>query len=132
MNKKNIRLYQKLVILLICLIIIMRIFTLVLSKYESTTSSNANVDIAFYLLNEDFQTMTLNLASIFPQDEEYVYTFSIGNQDGEKVAEVNLEYELSMRTTTNLPITYELYMNEDYTDSNATNIIKTNDSLNLP
>ena len=36
------------------------------------------------------------------------------------------EYNLSIRTTTNLPITYELYMNEKHTDSGAKNIIKSN------
>lgn len=128
MNKKaKRRLYVKLVILLLCVIIVIRLFTLVLSKYESETNSNANVDIAFYLLNEDYKTMQLNLASIFPQNDAYVYTFSIGNTDKEKQAEVDLEYDLSIRTTTNLPLTFELYMNQDYTDSNAVNIIKTNE-----
>lgn len=125
-NKKLRRLYVKLVILVLCLLIIARIFVLVLSKYESISNSYANVDIAFYLLKEDFQTMTLNLASILPQDNVYIYEFSIGNQEGEDIAEIDIEYELSLRTTTNLPLTYELYMNESYTDKGATNIIKEN------
>jgi len=125
-NKKLRRLYAKLVILVLCFLIIARIFVLVLSKYESISNSYANVDIAFYLLKEDFQTMTLNLASLLPQDNAYTFEFSIGNQAGEDVAEIDIEYELSVRTTTNLPLTYELYMNESYTDSGATNIIKEN------
>ena len=95
-NRKR-RLYVKLILLLICLIIIIRIFTLVLSKYESESNSSANVDIAFYLLKEDYKEMTLNLASLFPQDDEYVFTFSIGNEDGIKVAETDLEYDLTLR-----------------------------------
>ena len=125
-NKKLKRLYAKLVILVLCFLIIARIFVLVLSKYESISNSYANVDIAFYLLKEDFQSMTLNLASLLPQDNAYTFEFSIGNQAGEDVAEVDLEYELTLRTTTNLPLTYELYMNESYTDDGATNIIKEN------
>lgn len=125
-RKKKYILYQKLVILIICFVILLRIFTLILSRYESTSNSTANVDIAFYLLKEDYQKMTLNLDSLFPQDEEYVYTFSIGNQEGTKTAETNIEYDLSIRTTTNLPITYELYMNEKHTDNGAKNIIKSN------
>ncbi len=126
MNKKLKRLYAKFVILILCLLILIRIVVLVLSKYESIANSTANVDIAFYLLNEDYKTMTLNLASLFPQDDAYVYTFSIGNQDGEKTAEIDLVYNLTIRTTTNLPLTYELYKNQKYTDSGAVNIIKTN------
>ena len=127
MDKKKIRLYQKLVILLICFIIVLRIFTIILSRYESTANSDANVDIAFYLLKEDYQEMKLNLSSIFPQNEVYTYKFSIGNQDGDKVAEVNLEYELELIATTNLPLTYELYKNEEYTEQGATNIIQSNE-----
>lgn len=129
-NKKIRRLYAKLVILVLCFLIIARIFVLVLSKYESISDSYANVDIAFYLLKEDYKTMTLNLESILPQDNAYVYEFSIGNEEGEEVADVDIEYELTIRTTTNLPLTYELYMNEQYTKENATNIIKEN-NVNL-
>ena len=125
-SKKLKRLYMKLVLLVLCLLVIARIFVLVLSKYESISNSYANVGIAFYLLKEDYKTMTLNLDSILPQDNKYVYEFSIGNQDGEEMAEVDIEYELSLRTTTNLPLTYELYMNEQYTDDGATSIIKEN------
>lgn len=126
MNKKLKRLYAKTVILILCFFILIRIVTLVLSKYESEARSTANVDIAFYLLKEDYKTMTLNLASLFPQNDAYLFTFTIGNQDGEKTAEIDLVYDLTIRTTTNLPLTYELYKNEQYTDSGATNIIKNN------
>ena len=107
MSKKKKRLYAKLVILILCLIIVLRIFTLIWSKYESEGVSNANVDIAFYLLKEDFKDMTLNLAKIFPRNDAYIYTFSIGNQDENEVAEVDLTYNLTLRTTTNLPLSYE-------------------------
>lgn len=126
MDKKTKRLYAKLVILILCLIIVIRIFMLVLSKYESQANANANVDIAFYLLKEDYKTMTLNLASLFPQNNAYVYTFSIGNQDGTKTAEIDLKYDLTLRTTTNLPLIYDLYMNEEYNQEGAESIIKTN------
>ena len=125
-NKKVRMLYAKLIILILCCLIIARIFVLVLSKYESISTSYANVDIAFYLLKEDYQTMTLNLASIVPTDNEYVFDFSIGNQDSGEVAEIDLEYELTLRATTNLPLTYKLYMNEQYTDEGAKNIILEN------
>lgn len=126
MSKKLKILYAKLVILILCFFILLRIVTLVLSKYESEAKTTANVDIAFYLLKEDYKTMTLNLASLFPQDDAYVFTFTIGNQDGDKTAEIDLEYDLTIRTTTNLPLTYELYKNQDYKDTGAVDIIKTN------
>lgn len=127
MSKKKKRLYAKLVILILCLIIVFRIFTLIWSRYESEGTSNANVDIAFYLLKEDFKDMTLNLAKIFPRNDAYIYTFSIGNEDENEVAEVDLTYDLTLRTTTNLPLSYELYMNQNYGEDGATNIIETNE-----
>lgn len=126
MNKKTKKLYVKLIILILCFFIVIRIFVLVLSKYESESSSNANVDIAFYLLKEDYKTMTLNLDSVLPRDNAYVYNFSIGNIDNEKQAEVDLTYDLTIRTTTNLPITYELLIKQENSE-NWTSAIKAND-----
>ena len=125
-NKKIRILYAKMVILILSCLIIARIFILVLSKYESISNSYANVDIAFYLLKEDYKTMTIDLASIVPRDNEYIFEFSIGNQEGEQIAEVDLEYELTLRATTNLPLGYKLYLNEEYTAEGSTNIIKEN------
>lgn len=125
-NKKLRILYVKMVILILSCLIIARIFILVLSKYESISNSYANVDIAFYLLKEDYKTMTIDLASIVPRDNEYIFEFSIGNQEGEQIAEVDLEYELTLRATTNLPLGYKLYLNEEYTSEGSTNIIKEN------
>lgn len=126
MNKKLMRLYVKLVILILCFLIFIRIVTLVLSKYESEAKSTANVDIAFYLFKEDYKTMTLNLASIFPQKDAYIYDFSVGNVEGEKTAEVDLVYDLTIRTTTNLPLTFELYQKTEDGNINAiqSNIIE--------
>lgn len=121
-KKRTKILYAKLIVLTLCLFIVARIFNIVLSKYETEANSSADVDIAFYLFNEDFKTMELNLESLVPREEKYTYLFNIGNQDGEEVAEIDLEYNLTIRTTTNLPLTYELYMNGE-------NIIKTNEII---
>ena len=45
------------------------------------------------------------------------------NKKGEKTSEVDIEYVLSIVTTTNLPLRYELYENSNYQDSNAVNLI---------
>lgn len=123
MNKKLKRLYVKLVILILCFLVFVRIVVLVLSKYESQAKTTANVDIAFYLLNEDYKSMSLNLASIFPQENAYSYNFSVGNVKDDKTAEIDLVYDLTIRTTTNLPLTFELYK---IVGTGKINVIKTN------
>ena len=125
-NKKDKRVFIKALIIILGIIVATRLFVLILARYESMSNSVANVYVAFYVLKDDYKTMTTNLDSLLPQDDAYIYTFSIGNQDGTQTAEVDLEYELTIRTTTNLPLTYELYMNQQYTDSNAQNIITEN------
>ncbi len=112
-NKKDIKLYIKFVILLLCFIIVIQIFLLTLSRYESNSSSNANIDIAFYVLNEDYQSMTLNLGKIVPSPNLYTYNFSVSNEKDGKIAEVDIEYELKVRATTNLPLEIHLYKVED-------------------
>lgn len=125
-NRKKAKLIIKLLIAVLSLIILIRFISFTLSRYQSKARSNANVDVAFYVLNKNFQTMTLNLGGIFPNDTPYTYSFSIANTDGTNNAETDLQYDLKIRTTTNMPITYELYMNQKYTDSGANNIITDN------
>lgn len=126
-NKNNKRMFLKVLIIVLGIIVATRLFVLILAKYESISNSKANVDVAFYVLNDDYKTMTTNLDALEPRDDAYIYNFSIGNENGEQKAEVDLEYELSIRTTTNLPLTYQLYMNQDYKDKDAQNIITENE-----
>lgn len=50
-----------------------------------------------------------------------MYTFSISNNKNNQRTETTLEYELNIITTTNLPLLYKLYKNEDY--KTGTNIV---------
>lgn len=123
MHSKKTRLYIKLILIILCLIVVIQIFSLTISRFQSDSESDADIDIAFYLLKEDYQSMTLNLGRIVPRDEPYVYKFEITNEENGQIAETDLEYSLEIRTTTNLPLIYRLYKNEDYTEVNSTNII---------
>lgn len=129
MNNRTRILYAKLIIIVMCLAIILRIFMLILAKYESEASTDAEIDVAFYLFKEDYQTMTLNLGSILPQNNVYVFNFNIGNVNNTDTAEIDLTYDLTIRTTTNLPLNYSLYMNQNYTSSGATSIITNNTTV---
>lgn len=128
-NRKIAKKIIKILILLLSLLLLVKLISLTLSRYESSASGDPNIKVAFYVIKKDFSTMTLNLDSLFPSDEPYVYTFSVSNSNGEKMCETDMEYDLKIRATTNLPITYDLYMNEDYNDLESTSIIKTNEVL---
>ena len=81
-----------------------------------------------YILNADYQTMNIKLDSMIPRIPPYVHNFSISNYNDTARTDLNIEYTLSLRTTTNLPLIYELYLNEEHDDTGANNIIISNTS----
>ena len=65
----------------------------------------------------------VKLDELVPSDTPYVYNFKVANNDGKNRLETKLEYTLKIVTTTNLPLSYKLYMNENYNYNASTNII---------
>lgn len=122
-NVKKFKLMTFTFCLFLILIITIFLTPTTISKYTSQSTSSADVDVAFYLIKTSYQSTTVLLDEITPRNEPYVYTFTIANNNGVNRTETKLEYDLSIRTTTNLPLTYSLYMNQNYDDQNASNII---------
>jgi len=79
--------------------------------------------LLFMLFGENIQTMNINLFSMVPKAAPYVKIFTVSNNDGTHRAETAMQYNLKIVTTTNLPLKYELYLNQNYTDTGAVNII---------
>lgn len=113
----------KLIIILVILFVLAILLYFILqgtfSRFQSDADVVAKLDAAFYIVDEDYQTMTINLDSIVPRNDPYVYNFAISNNDGTNRTEVNLEYDLKIVTTTNLRLDYKLYKN----GNNTTDII---------
>lgn len=116
-NKRRSIIIVKLLISLLSLILIVILIGRTLSKYETSATAQANIQAAFYLLNDNYQSMNIKLGMLEPRAEEYSYTFSVSNNDNVKRTETSLEYDLKIITTTNLPLTYELYMVKDGDDT---------------
>lgn len=112
-RNKNKAIRAKMIIILLCFFMIFFIMRGTFSKYQSQTNAKGTLSTAMFIVEEGFQSMNLKLDSIVPRDEPYEYTFTIANNDGSNRAEVNLEYELKVVTTTNLPLDYELYLTND-------------------
>ena len=120
--KKSIKL-NRLTLILIIFIILLIIVPITYSKFQSHAKSNADVKTAFYIIDSNSENKQIILDKMIPQDEPYTYNFIVANNNGEKRCETNMEYTLTITTTTNLPLTYKLYLNEKYTDLNSKNII---------
>ena len=119
MKKKmnNKKLLSLLILLLSILILMIMLLPSVLSKYESKVDGNIKIDAALYVLEAGYQYQNVQLNKLEPSDSEYTYNFTISNTDGTNRLETKLKYNLTIRTTTNLPLTYELYYSDDLTTS---------------
>lgn len=122
-NKKRFKSIIFASLMLLILVVMIFLVPTTLSKYTTSTNSSADVEVAFYLLKTDYQTSSVLLDEIAPRNEPYIYNFTISNFNSTKRTETNLEYDLSIKTTTNLPLSYDLYLNSNYTDANADQII---------
>lgn len=108
LNKKKV---ISILILLIAIITLIFLIGRTFSRYESKANINENIDVAFWVVDDTFKTQTIVLEDIYPSDDEYTYEFSVLNNDGTKVAETALQYEIVITTTTNMPLTYRIEKN---------------------
>lgn len=118
-NKKT--LFKSLIIILLIIIIIVAAIQLrqTLARYETTTGTERDVDVAFWIVDNSFKSQRLFIKDIYPRNEVFEYQFTVSNYDpgalgtdlDDKIAETDLEYELVITTTTNLPLGYEILRN---------------------
>lgn len=112
-------------ILMILLLLILALFLLkeTYSKYVTDVNIDANITNAMYVFEDGKMSFNIDLNDIIPRTSPYVYTFSVANYNEGDRSDVDIEYTLGMITTTNMPLTYQLYRNENYDSPGATNII---------
>ena len=79
-----------------------------LARYETITTTEREVDVAFWMLDTDFASDRLLIGEVFPANTPYEYTFTVSNFEGTKRAETDLEYDIVLTATTNLPFEYEI------------------------
>lgn len=123
-KKRKLTNKAKILVVIVSMLIIIKIIDYTFSIFETNSNSSADLQMAYYILNEDYQSMNINLGTLLPREEPYIYTFSIANNNGTKRLETSMMYNLKIRTTTNLPLKFELYLNENYNESGSQNIIE--------
>ena len=115
----------KLLIGVLILLVLHKVLFNSYSLYESEANSTADIDVAFYLLNDEYETKTITLNDMLPGDTQYI-KFSLANfyvdeNQQEIVTETDMKCDLKIRTTTNLPLQYELYIDQDTNSDNLLN-----------
>lgn len=89
-------------------------FQKTLARYESTGEIEYDIQTAFFVIEDGEYSFTMNLGNIKPSASPYVYLFTIANFNEDLTSKVDMEYNLKIITTTNLPLNYKLYRNEAY------------------
>ena len=123
-NRKKFFKFNKITFLLIVLVLLLCVMPLTFSKFETEKSGDIIIPHAFYVLDDTVISETISLPEIIPSNNQYLYYFSISNFNDERRTETNLKYDLSIRTTTNIPITYDLF--KGVSVDNNTSIITSN------
>ena len=116
-DKKKLK--KSFIILLLIAIIIVAIILIrnTLARYETVATSDKDVDVAFWIIDDDFKTGTIIIDDIYPSNNSFDYSFSVSNFEKEKDgtinkrAETDLEYELILTMTTNIPLEYKVEKN---------------------
>lgn len=120
---KKILKLNRLTLLLILFALLLILVPITYSKFTSLGNSNIKIDTAFYLLENTYESRNIKITDLMPSDNVFTYNFSVANYNNNKRADTDIEYTLKITTTTNLPLTYALYLNEQYDDNDSTNII---------
>ena len=117
-DKKKIR---KCLVILLLIVIIIAVIILIrntLARYETTATSEKDVDVALWAVDNSFKSDRMLIKDIYPSNTSFDYTFTVSNfekaEDGvtiSKRAETDLDYELVITATTNLPLEYEIQKN---------------------
>lgn len=128
------RLFKSLIIISLIIIIIITAIQIrnTLARYETVTTSERDVETAFWIVDNSFESQRLFIKDIYPSTTAFEYTFTVSNFKENNIAETDLEYDMVITTTTNLPLSYEITrqingvtapitMNQDlYKDSDGT------------
>lgn len=110
MNNKKLKF--KIIVFILLLIILLFLIPYTFSRFKTEARGDAKIDVAFYLLNDEYQHQSINLEGFEPGMSRE-YNFSVANFNSNSRSEVTLDYEVVVRTTTNLPLEYKLYKIEN-------------------
>jgi hypothetical protein len=121
-DQKTFNSILRFIIILFVFIFVITGINMTLSRYESSAVSSADAKVAFFIITQGTYQDSITLTGLVPSNTPYTYRFKVSNTDGTNRCQVNMTYTIKFITTTNLPVSYQILRNEDYS-ATATNII---------
>jgi len=118
-NRKRLTISLVLFSLVAILMILISMDVFTLSRYETQVSSEHSLSTAVYLLKDTYNTLTIKLPDVVPDNHQYEYRFSVSNYTATEHSDTNLKYRIHIRTTTNTEIEYDLIDNWEVNDGQS-------------
>lgn len=87
------------------------------SRYQTKINGNAVASVAAW--ESEVGTISLDVSGLVPGGEK-TFEFQVSNEKDGKVSEVSQEYSITVKTTGNLPLTFQLEKNTDSTETDGT------------
>ena len=118
--RKRIRARLRYIQFVFCVLMMILVIVIIKSsfaRYRSSATSNANVDLAYYVFQDQDISQDLKLDSILPRQTPYNYTLLVKNNDGQRRTETAIQYSFEIKATTNLPLNYSFYNSQDLTNN---------------
>ena len=129
-DKKKFLYFNRITIAVIGIFLFLSITQFAFSRFYTDSHGEAISEIAFYTIHPGSQTQSLKMFDIKPDGKDYIYDIQVSNTQDGNVSEVDLEYQLSLRTTTNIPVEYKIYLNGSVDNSlNQREIIQDEDGM---
>ncbi len=114
--------------LIIITLIVIRNYKFTKSKYETITDVEVTPTIAFFVTDVKSYNDSIKLEEIVPRSNPYLYSFTVSNFKDNKRANVDLTYSIEFITTTNLPLNFKLYREDDLENDITSSTSFTTDS----
>ena len=116
-RRKNSKLiWFKLILLVLILVLVVNMVKGTLARYRSRALSEADVDLAYFIVDTQSVSQSLRIDSMIPQDSAISYTFFVANYKNAERTQTALDYTIEIKTTTNLHLGYSVHKQGESTN----------------
>lgn len=132
-DTENFFLVFRFILFLFLILVSFNLINLTLSRYASDADVNLTPKMAFFIADVGRYENGFKIDSILPSSTPYYYAFTVSNFKDDKKANVNIEYEIELRMTTNLPLNVKVFKNTSNFNGNgiitSNNIVENADGM---
>lgn len=130
LNKQKFTLFNKITLSVFGFFVVLILMTTVFSAFQSDAEGTVSNKIAFYVIDPVPQTQQIKIGELAPDGANFSYSIQVSNFKNGKTSEVDMDYTLRIKTTTNVSVSYKLYANGGDTDVIGTReIIQDDDGM---